>query len=162
MVRNRGFPPMSDKFDLSAFLPYRLAVLSERVSKRLAVEYERLHGLSVAEWRVLVHVQRLGTASVRDIHARANLDKPRVSRAVSRLEKAGFVAKKAGGQDARLVRIELTAAGQKALAEIIPIVREIEARLLAALSPAEIESLRVIEEKLHATLDSDPVARPRT
>lgn len=152
---------MPDDFDLSTFLPYRLAVLSERVSKRLAAEYERLHGLNVAEWRVLVHLQRLGTASVRDIHARANLDKPRVSRAVGRLEKAGFVAKKAGGTDARLVQIELTAAGQAALTEIIPAMREIEARLLAVLSEGELNSLSQIEEKLHKALDQDPVARPR-
>jgi hypothetical protein len=45
-------------FNLSAFLPYRLAVLSERASRRLSVVYEKTHGLSVAEWRVLVHLMR--------------------------------------------------------------------------------------------------------
>ena len=88
-------------FRLPDFLPYRLAVLSERVSRRLSVEYGRMHGLSVAEWRVLVHLQRSGPLSVRDIHLCVNLDKPRVSRAVARLEAVGFVRKESGQSDGR-------------------------------------------------------------
>ncbi len=83
-----------DDFHLSSFLPYRLAVMSERVSRRLSVEYGRSHGLVVAEWRVLVHLLRCGAVSVRDIHNCVNLEKPRVSRAVSRLEMEGVGSKK--------------------------------------------------------------------
>lgn len=152
---------MPTSFSLAAFLPYRLAVLSERVSGRLSVVYGRTHGLTVAEWRVLVHLQRSGEASVRDIHQSANLEKPRVSRAVDRLVAAGFVQKLAKETDGRLVAISLTPAGGAALAQILPEVMEIEARLLAALTPDEQAIFLRAMDKLHATLDADPDAKPR-
>ena len=151
-----------DAFNLSTFLPYRLAVLSERVSRRLSSEYENSHGISVAEWRVLVHLLRCREVSVREIHDCVNLDKPRVSRAVSRLETAGLVRKVPGEDDGRLVAISLTDAGRHALSEILPAAITVEARLLDALSPAEIESFGAVMEKLHAVLDADPTAKPRS
>lgn len=153
---------MSTAFNLSSFLPYRLAVLSERMSRRLSVEYERTHGLSVAEWRVLVHLQRCGQVSVRDIHNCVNLEKPRVSRAVARLADAGLVEKLAGSDDGRLVSISLTDAGQAALKEILPVVTGIEARMLGALTPEDTAAFERIVEKLHRVLDDDPEARPRS
>ncbi|MEO1678196.1 MAG: MarR family winged helix-turn-helix transcriptional regulator [Pseudomonadota bacterium] len=151
-----------DVFHLSAFLPYRLAVLSERVSRRLSAVYMQCHGLTVAEWRVLVHLQRRGKVSVRDIHECVNLEKPRVSRAVSRLEADGLVRKIAGQEDARLVEISLTARGLAALGEILPAVTAIEARLLAALTREEADMFFAVMEKLHATLDADPEAKMRS
>lgn len=151
-----------ETFNLSAFLPYRLAVLSERVSRRLAVEYDRTHGLSVAEWRVLVHLLRCKEVSVREIHNCANLEKPRVSRAVSRLESAGLVRKVPGTTDGRLVAISLSDKGYSALAEILPAVRAVEARLTEAVSRAELESFFEVMEKMHAVLDEDPAAKRRS
>ena len=153
---------MPDQFRLSAFLPYRLAVLSERVSRRLSVEYERSHGLGVPEWRVLVHLLRSGAVSVRDINNRVNLDKPRVSRAVSRLEADGLVRKAQGEDDARLVAISLTDKGRAALDEIIPAAQEIEARLTNAVSPDDLATFFRVMETMHAVLDKDPQARART
>ncbi|WP_422020056.1 MarR family winged helix-turn-helix transcriptional regulator [Roseibium sp.] len=149
-------------FNLSAFLPYRLAVLSERVSRRLAIEYERMHDLSVAEWRVLVHLLRCQEVSVREIHNCVNLDKPRVSRAVSRLEAAGLVAKMQDGNDARLVAISLTDQGRAALDDILPEAMAVEKQLVNSLTSEEFELLCTIMEKLHEALDTDPSARPRS
>lgn len=154
---------MSDPdFELSQFLPYQLAVLAERVSRRLSVEYGRTHGLNVAEWRVLVHLMRRRKVSVREIHERVNLDKPRVSRAVTRLEAAGFVEKAAAADDARLVAISLTAKGMRVLDDILPAARDVEASLLAGLSDGERAGLLAAMEKLHSVLDGDPEARPRS
>lgn len=151
-----------ETFNLSAFLPYRLAVLSERVSRRLAVEYNRTHGLSVAEWRVLVHLLRCKEVSVREIHNCVNLEKPRVSRAVSRLEAAGLVRKVPGTADGRLVAISLSDKGRSVLAEILPEATAVEARLTAAVSRAELESFFQVMEKMHAVLDDDPAAKRRS
>lgn len=152
---------MPDDFDLSAFLPYRLAVLSERVSRRLSVEYGRTHGLAVPEWRVLVHLMRSGTASVRDIQTRVNLEKPRVSRAVSRLEADGLVQKAQSEGDGRLIAISLTQKGRAALAQIIPATTEIEERLLGSISPDDLQTFLTVMEQLHLVLDEDPDAKPR-
>lgn len=148
-------------FNLSAFLPYRLAVLAERVSRRLSVDYERMHKLTMAEWRVLVHLMRCAEVSVREIHDCVNLDKPRVSRAVARLEQAGLVRKGQGETDGRLVAVSLTGKGRSVLADILPTAQAVEDHLISSLSDAEYESLCAIMEKLHTTLDQDPRAKPR-
>ena len=153
---------MPTDFHLSAFLPYRLAVLSERVSRRLAVEYERSHGLSVAEWRVMAHLSRCGAVSVRDIHNCVNLEKPRVSRAVSRLERQGLVSKAPVDLDGRLVAISLTDEGHAVLADIAPQAHAIERTLQAAVSPEDLGTFLQVIERMHAVLDRDPAAKPRS
>ena len=152
---------MRKDFNLSKFLPYRLAVISERVSRRLSVDYERSHGISVAEWRVLVHLQWQGTVSVREIQDYTNLEKSRVSRAVKRLEAIGLVQKKPSEVDARLVEIALTEDGLRALAEIIPVATEVETRLLKELPKTDLETFFRVIEHLHDVLDQDPEARPK-
>ncbi|PIV75218.1 MAG: MarR family transcriptional regulator [Rhodobacteraceae bacterium CG17_big_fil_post_rev_8_21_14_2_50_65_11] len=149
-------------FRLADFLPYRLAVLSERISRRLSRIYEAEAGLSMAEWRVMVHLARCHAVSVREIHGCANLDKPRVSRAVSRLETAGLVEKTGSATDQRLLVISLSKRGRALLDRILPPAIAYEARLLAALSPADRAALDIILEKLHRVLDADAQARPRS
>ena len=152
---------MTDQFRLSHFLPYRLAVVAERVSRRLSVDYGRSHGLSVAEWRVLVHLQRCGPVSVREIQDYTNLEKSRVSRAVDRLGASGLVRKAKGETDARLVAISLTDVGQAALAEILPAAAAVEDRLLASIPPDQLATFLAVIEQIHETLDQDPDAKPR-
>ena len=96
-----------DLLDLDSFLPYRLAVIAARVSKSMSVLYAEKFGISIAEWRVIAHLARSERVSVRDIHARVNLDKVKVSRAVSRLEEAGLVLKASNAADNRLLDITL-------------------------------------------------------
>lgn len=152
---------MTRRFDLARFLPYQLAYISERVSQRLAADYGRSHGLSVAEWRVLVNLQYLGTASVRDIQVYTNLEKSRVSRAVTRMESAGFVAKRTGAKDARLVEIGLTRKGAETLDAILPSAVKVEQRLLAGLTPSQRACFAEVMEHFHRILDDDPDAKPR-
>ena len=152
---------MSTDFDLATFLPYRLAYISERVSQRLSADYGKSHGLSVAEWRVLVNLQYLGTASVRDIQVYTNLEKSRVSRAVARMESAGLVAKRAGAKDARLVEIGLTKKGVATLDAILPPAIKVEQGLLEGLSDAQRKTFNEVIEHFHRVLDNDPDAKPR-
>ena len=151
-----------ENFDLTAFLPYQLAHLSERVSKRLSVIYENEFSLSMAEWRVLVHVARAGSVSVRDIHNCVNLDKSRVSRAVTRMQENGLVRKVENAEDHRLVQISLTAEGTKVYTALIPMVSEVEANLLDAFTPEDVAKMNTYMEKLHQVLDADPLAKTRT
>ena len=153
---------MPTDFTLSDFLPYRLAVLAERVSRRLAAEYERSHDLTVAEWRVLAHLSRSGAVSVRDIQGCVNLEKPRVSRAVSRLEREGLVSKAPVDLDGRLVAISLTAKGRAIFADIVPMAHDLEDRLRGAVDPTDLATFFRVMEQWHAVLDGDPKARPRS
>jgi DNA-binding MarR family transcriptional regulator len=100
--------------------------------------------------------------SIRDIHNCVNLEKPRVSRAVSRLEAEGLVQKTQGDGDGRLVAISLTDAGRTALADIIPAATRIERHLTDAVSAEDLDTFFRVMERMHAVLDADPEAKPRT
>jgi len=151
---------MPTSFRLSEFLPYRLAVISERVSTRLSADYGASHNLTVAEWRVLVHLQHCGVVSVRDVQVFTNLVKSRVSRAVARLEAAGYVEKQTAASDARLVEISLSPAGRDALTVLLADATRTEARLLANVPAQDLAAFYRVIDRLHETLDQDPKASP--
>ncbi|SIT76314.1 DNA-binding transcriptional regulator, MarR family [Yoonia rosea] len=150
---------MNSRFRLSDFLPYRLAVISERISNRLSVDYAASHDLSVAEWRVLVHLQHCGVVSVRDIQHFTNLEKSRVSRAVGRLEKAGLVEKHSSTNDARLIEIILTQTGRDAIKALLTDATQTEARLLKDVPPADMAAFYRVIDHFHSVLDDDPKAK---
>lgn len=116
-------------FDLEAFLPYQIAVLSERVSKGFAQHYRGRFGITVSEWRVVAHLSQAEAVSVREICRRVALDKPKVSRAASRLEAAGYLTKVTNPRDRRLVELSLTTKGRAMIEELAPLARAYEAEL---------------------------------
>ncbi len=123
--------PMS--FELDKFLPYRLSVAASRVSRRFARLYEADAGISIPEWRVLAHLAQAGSVSVRDIHARVDMDKSKVSRAAARLEEAGLVQKLGHETDRRLVALSLTPQGTELMARLGAIAAAFQDELLAEL-----------------------------
>jgi len=118
---------------LDDFLPYRAARLATALSRGLAAEYETRYDISVAEWRVLVHLTQMSEISVRDIFTRVDMDRARVTRAVQRLQARGFVLKLVNEKDRRLVRLTLTDQGQEFAAELSRLASDFEARILAAM-----------------------------
>lgn len=108
-------------FDLSAFLPYQLAVTSARVSRAFAERYRAEFGLTIPEWRVMAHLAQSGDVSVREIQARVDMDKSKVSRAAARLEQAGLIEKRDNPADRRLLDMRLTEKGQALFARIVPV-----------------------------------------
>ena len=121
-------------FDLSAFLPYQLAVASARVSRAFANRYRVEFGLTNPEWRVLAHLAQSGSVSMREIQARVDMDKSKVSRAATRLEQAGLIEKRANSDDKRLPDVRLTLAGQDMIGRILPVAEAFQAELIAMLA----------------------------
>lgn len=132
---------------LDDFLPYRAARLATALSRGLAVQYEERYDISVAEWRVLVHLTQQSEISVRDIFTRVDMDRARVTRAVQRLVERGYVSKLANPDDRRLVKLALTTSGHHLAAELSALATAFETSILAAL-PA------VSGEQLLATFDA--------
>lgn len=123
------------KFELDDFLPYQLARTAAHVSRDFARLYSQSFGISVPEWRVIAHLAQSEAVSVREIHERVDMDKPKVSRAASRLVKAGFVQKSGSETDKRLIELSLTQKGHDLYAEMIPLAQAYEAELLEKLGP---------------------------
>jgi DNA-binding MarR family transcriptional regulator len=130
------------RFDLEAFLPYQLAVLAGRVSRELAQRYSAEFGLSVAEWRVIAHLSQSGSVSVREIHERVDMDKPKVSRAADRLAARGLISKAPNPADGRLVVLTLTPDGQALMGRLVPVALAYEAEVLGRLPPEGVAPFR--------------------
>ncbi|SEW31078.1 DNA-binding transcriptional regulator, MarR family [Aliiroseovarius sediminilitoris] len=141
-------------FKLDDFLPYQLAVLSSRVSAGFSRHYRKAYGISVSEWRVVAHLSQADSVSVREIHERVDMDKPKVSRAASRLEAAGYVTKTVNPQDRRLVELSLTPKGHEMIEVLTPIAHAYEAHLSALLGENDID-FRQRVGKLIAALGTD-------
>ncbi|WP_298909367.1 MarR family winged helix-turn-helix transcriptional regulator [uncultured Aliiroseovarius sp.] len=149
--------PGVTSFKLDDFLPYQLAVLSSRVSAEFAKHYREAYGISVSEWRVVAHLSQADSVSVREIHKRVDMDKPKVSRAASRLEAAGYVTKTINPSDRRLVELSLTDKGRAMIEALAPIADDYEAQLSTLLG-AEDSSFREALTGLLHKLDPDTTA----
>jgi len=140
------------RLDLDRFLPYRLSVLSNRVSGAIARHYSDRFGLSIPEWRVMAVLGQLPNLapglSARDVASRTAMDKVQVSRAVASLEKARRVARATDAGDRRITRLSLSAKGRAIYDEIVPLALHLEAVFLAALSPEERATLDALMDKL--------------
>ncbi|HPD93979.1 MAG: winged helix-turn-helix transcriptional regulator [Rhodobacter sp.] len=122
-------------FDLNTFLPYRMNAAASRISRAFADRYREDFGITIPEWRVLVHLHHAGDVSVRDIESRVDMEKSKVSRAASRLEAAGYVSKAVNDQDRRLLALRLTDSGHDLVARVLPVAMQYQDEMLERLGP---------------------------
>ncbi len=119
------------QFILANFLPYQLSILASGISRDFSKEYILRFGLNNAEWRIIAHLsQETETISIREIYKKVDLEKSKVSRAVSKLAKRKLLSKKVNLSDKRLVDLKLTKAGREIIDEMTEIAMDFEARFL--------------------------------
>ncbi|HEU4404983.1 MAG TPA: MarR family winged helix-turn-helix transcriptional regulator [Polyangiaceae bacterium] len=134
--------------DLDEFLPYRLSVAANAVSRAIALSYERPFGLKVHEWRLLAVLAEGGELTQQAIVGRTQMDKVAVSRAARSLERRRLVRRAPDAEDGRSLRLSLTAEGRRVHARVAPAALAIEAEVLGALDGRELEALKGMLRKL--------------
>ena len=122
---------------LQQFLPYRLAVLAEAVSRSMAAVYRQRFDLSRDEWRLLAALAESGRIQAAEAAQTTTLDKMQASRALRSLESRGLVARQTDETDRRHVIVQLLPAGRTLLRQLAPMVLAREAYLLEALDADE-------------------------
>lgn len=142
--------PSHPVLDLDHFLPYRLSVLSNRISADIAGFYHERFGLSVTEWRAMAVLGRYPGASGMDITERTAMDKVAVSRAVNALIDRGLVQREFDQSDRRRSVLTLTERGLAVYDEIAPLALRLEASLLSSLDAGERDLLWKLLDKLDA------------
>ena len=154
-------PAPPDTLELEQFLPYRLSVLSNRVSGAIARVYSERFDLGVTEWRVMAVLGRYPGLSASEVAQRTAMDKVAVSRAVASLLDGGRLERETHGDDRRRSVLRLSAPGQAIYREVAPMAIEFEQRLLAGMDAAERALLfrlldRLDELELQAEADALP------
>jgi len=136
--------------ELDRFLPYRLSVLSNRISQDIAQLYAARFALSVTEWRVLAVLGRYPDLSANEVAERTAMDKVTVSRAAQGLLKRRLVERASHEADGRSHRLSLSQEGARLHGEIAPLALAYEAALLSGLAPGEVTAMKLLLKRLEA------------
>ena len=125
------------QLDLERFLPYRLSVLSNRISSSVAQIYSDHFQLTITEWRVMAILGRYPDLSANEVAQRSAMDKVAVSRAVARLIEAGRLTREMHDDDRRRSVLRLSAEGMRIYEQIAPLALDFERQLLGDMTPEE-------------------------
>jgi len=143
--------------DLERFLPYRLVVLANVLGSAIATSYEDRFGVTVPEWRIIAVLTRYPGLSAREVAEKTSMDAVAVSRAVSKLLKAGRIRRGVAADDRRRSVLHVSAAGAVVYREVAPVALEYERILLESLTPQERAAL---DHLLHILMErADALAR---
>lgn len=138
----------AERLILERFLPYRLSILSNRVSRAIAARYAKTFDLTIPEWRIIAVLGRRPGLTAKEVVEATEMDKVAVSRAVAKLVAAKRVVALIDADDARRQVLRLTAQGEALHARIAPIALESERRLLATLDARERAQFDALVDRL--------------
>lgn len=140
---------------LQDYLPYRLSVAANAVSRLLARAYQRQFGLKIPQWRLMAVLADEGPLTQQALCGRTVMDKVTVMRAAQGLVRRGFVRRLPNRADGRSHRLALTRSGERIYRDIVPLALEHEARLLHGLQKVDIARLDRLLRRLEATAQRD-------
>lgn len=138
-----------ERLELDGFIPYRLSVMQQEVSRAISAVYADKYGLMRYDWRVMAALGDDQPLSANQVCERTNMDKVQVSRAIARLKENGLVDQDQDVLDRRRSRLRLTRRGQAMYRDIVPAALAREAELLAVFSVVELQQLERLVEKLY-------------
>ena len=139
--------------ELDRFMPYRLSVLSSRISAVLARQYEVRFGVTIPQWRVMAVLGQQRLLSAGEVAERTRMDKAKVSRTIATMERKGLLQRTIDAKDLRMVRLQLTPAGEGVYREIAVVALDWERDLLAVLRPSALAGLESAIVSLQESLD---------
>jgi len=140
---------------LDGFLPYRLSVLSNAVSSKIARIYEQEFDLSVWQWRIIAVLGEHDGLTSTEVAQRTLMDKPTVSRAAASLLERGILERQIDREDRRRAPMRLTDEGRAIYAAVIPRALDSERELLDALTEDEISTLHRLLTRLSMVASRD-------
>lgn len=138
--------------NLNEFLPYRLSVVANKVSRALANLYSERFNVTVHEWRVMAVLGQQPGLSADQVCAKTEMDKVSVSRAVTKLLKKKHIERNVYAKDRRRSNLKLSNNGHKVYDKIVPLALEFETRLVQSLAKNELEQLSVLLKRLNNSI----------
>jgi len=134
---------------LERFLPYRLSILSNRISGIIAQTYKNKFALSINEWRIMAVLGEYPGASADEVSVKVQTEKSIISRALQKLLKRQLVDREVDQTDRRRQNLKLTKTGYEVYQQIVPLSYDYENKLLECLSSEEQRQLDALIDKLY-------------
>ena len=133
---------------------FRVARIARRL--RQAVDAElRTFGLTEATWRPLAYVGRLGGGvRQKELATALSIEGPTLVRLLDNLERRGLIERREDETDRRARGIYLTRAGRELAVRVAKVGTEVQARALAKVTPADLETCQRVLDQIERELDS--------
>lgn len=93
-------------------IPYRILLLSKMIDRVTAQHVRDTAELTLAQWRVLTHVEMMGKCSAAEVASAAYSDRAEVSRAIAALEERGLVHRESNPRNRKSSLVSLTTEGR--------------------------------------------------
>lgn len=128
----------------------RTASVTDRAIARLIAPY----GLSTAQYNVLRILRGAGEDGLATLAIRDRMIDPAaaITRLVDKLEEAGHISRERLSEDRRSIRCRITPAGQAVLAALDPQLGALDAQVMRALTPDEVQVLIGLLDRFRAGL----------
>ena len=143
---------MPAPFDLDSHVFYWLTQVIGARDRELT-QGLRDFGVRVPEWRALAALYARERCTMSELADLATIDRTTLTRTVDRMQDAGWLSRLADGDDMRVTRLELTAAGRKLFDKVWPTAQRLNELALAGLSKAEIQQLHKTLERMRSNLE---------
>ena len=134
---------------LERYLPYRLSILSNRVSSMIAETYSDKFALSVTQWRIMAVLGEYPDVSADEVSSKTQIEKSILSRAINKLLSRHLVAREFDPSDKRRSMLNLTKTGLSVYEEIVPVAYEMEQELLACFNKEEQQRFSELVDRLY-------------
>lgn len=134
---------------LERYLPYRLSILSNKVSSLVAQTYKDKFAISVTEWRIMAVLGEHPGISADEISAKTQIEKSILSRAIARLLKRKFIEREVSEEDKRRSIINLSETGLSVYKEVVPLSYQHEKELLQCFTETEQQQFSELIDRLY-------------
>lgn len=129
-----------------------LIMVVARLSRVEADRRARQHGMTRAQWGILIHLQNRPGLSQKELSDILEVEPISVARLVDRLARAGLVERRADERDRRIWRLHLLPAASPLLFEIDHHKKELSAFIAEGLTDIERETVKNALRKMKTNL----------
>lgn len=133
---------------------YRFSRLLAEAGSLVVRLCEGRFGITRREWRLLSYLAAHPGLPPSDLARLAGLDKAQCSRCVASLLDKQLVVRRSEPSDRRRATLELTDSGQQIHDALLPMARELNRELLAALTPIEVDALDQMLDRLQTQAEA--------
>ncbi|MEE2996500.1 MAG: MarR family transcriptional regulator [Pseudomonadota bacterium] len=141
-------------FHLEHFLPYLVHRVGSRLAEGFKDGFDEV-GLNLQEWRAAAVLYEFGPQTMGDIARRTNINASTMTRLIGQMEKNGLVERERPMANQRNVYVRLLEEGSRRVQTLIPKVIDYETDLSACFSDAELQTFKLLLEKLFHSLVRD-------
>jgi MarR family transcriptional regulator for hemolysin len=139
--------------DEDGYIGYMLSDVA-RLIRTVFDRRVRKLGLTRAQWLMLTRLHRRPGASQTELADMLEIDRASAGRMIDRMEKAGWVERRADGTDRRIKRLHLTSGARKVHARMWKIAEGTIDDALAALSAREREQFTQLTARVKGQLQT--------